>query len=56
MLTFKNKRILLTGGAGFIGSTLAKKLIRENEILVYDNFARDSISDKKIRSKMHKKI
>ena len=50
-MNIKNKRILLTGGAGFIGSTLALKLIKENEILVYDNFARDSISDKNIRSK-----
>ncbi|MEZ4691091.1 MAG: NAD-dependent epimerase/dehydratase family protein [Ignavibacteria bacterium] len=49
-MKIKNKRILLTGGAGFIGSTLAKKLVRENEIVVYDNFARDSISDKKINS------
>src|SRR6187399_1786291 len=47
----KNKRILLTGGAGFIGSTLADKLIKENEILIYDNFSRDSIRYKKIRSK-----
>lgn len=42
---------MLTGGAGFIGSTLAQKLVDENEILIYDNFARDSISNKKIRSK-----
>lgn len=50
-MNIKNKRILLTGGAGFIGSTLAQKLVDENEILIYDNFARDSISNKKIRSK-----
>jgi UDP-glucuronate decarboxylase len=50
-LNIKNKRILLTGGAGFIGSTLAQKLINDNEILIYDNFARDSISNKKISSK-----
>ncbi len=50
-MTIKNKRFLFTGGAGFIGSTLAKKLITENEILIYDNFSRDSLKFKKIKSK-----
>ncbi len=49
-LKIKNKKILLTGGAGFIGSTLAKKLIADNEILIYDNFSRDSIRYKNIKS------
>ena len=31
-------QILITGGAGFIGSTLADKLIENNEIIVVDNF------------------
>ena len=30
--------ILITGGAGFIGSTLADRLINENKIIVIDNF------------------
>jgi UDP-glucuronate decarboxylase len=50
-LDIKNKKILLTGGAGFIGSTLAKKLVDSNEILIYDNFSRDSIRYKNIKSK-----
>lgn len=37
-------RILLTGGAGFIGSSLINRLINEgNEIIIYDNFERNSI-------------
>ena len=32
-------QILITGGAGFIGSTLADKLLKENnEIVILDNF------------------
>lgn len=50
-MEIKNKKILLTGGAGFIGSTLAKKLSDKNEILIYDNFSRDSLRNKKINSK-----
>jgi UDP-glucuronate 4-epimerase len=42
MLKVKNqmKNILITGGAGFIGSRLAKKLIEESdsEIIIIDNF------------------
>ena len=30
--------ILITGGAGFIGSTLADRLIKNNKIIVIDNF------------------
>lgn len=50
-MNIKNKTILLTGGAGFIGSTIAKRLIGNNEILVYDNFSRDSLQYKNIKSK-----
>jgi len=50
-LNIKNKKILLTGGAGFIGSTLVSKLVKENEITILDNFSRDSIKYKNITSK-----
>ena len=40
----KNKKIFITGGAGFIASTLIARLINENEIVVYDNFRRDTLS------------
>ncbi len=45
----KNKRIFITGGAGFIGSSLVGRLVEHNQITIYDNFARDSISDKSYR-------
>lgn len=40
----KNQKIFITGGAGFIANTLIQKLVVENEIVVYDNFHRDTIS------------
>lgn len=38
-----NETIFITGGAGFIGATLAGKLIDNNKIVVFDNFARNSL-------------
>jgi nucleoside-diphosphate-sugar epimerase len=41
----RGKQILLTGGAGFIGTALASRLIEENRIVVFDNGHRNSIRD-----------
>lgn len=38
-----DETIFITGGAGFIGATLAGRLIENNKIVVFDNFARDSL-------------
>ena len=38
------KRIFITGGAGFIGTTLARELVDRNRILVADNLHRDALS------------
>jgi len=37
------KRICITGGAGFIGSHLAERLIDANEVVVYDNLHRNAL-------------
>jgi nucleoside-diphosphate-sugar epimerase len=37
------KRILITGGAGFIGSHLVERLIEHNEIVVFDNLHRNAL-------------
>jgi len=40
----KGKRIFITGGAGFIATTLARQLVDENEIVAADNMHRDALS------------
>jgi UDP-glucose 4-epimerase len=37
------KTIFITGGAGFIGSTLAGRLLAENRVVVYDNLSRNAL-------------
>lgn len=40
----ENKTIFITGGAGFIANTLIRHYIENNEIVVYDNFHRDTLT------------
>lgn len=39
-----NKKIFITGGAGFIANTIIARLADNNAIVVYDNFHRDTLS------------
>ncbi len=41
----QGKNIFITGGAGFIANTLIQRLIEKNEITVYDNFHRDTLTN-----------
>jgi nucleoside-diphosphate-sugar epimerase len=38
------KRIFITGGAGFIGTKLAARLVKDNQIVIYDNLHRNAIA------------
>lgn len=52
----KNKRILLTGGAGFIGTKICKLLSEQNKILIYDNLNRNSIKNTNLLNKDNIKL
>jgi UDP-glucose 4-epimerase len=53
-MPIKNKNIFITGGAGFIANKLISRLIDTNQITIYDNFHRDTLSGSKYKN--HKNI
>ncbi|HET8606202.1 MAG TPA: NAD-dependent epimerase/dehydratase family protein [Gaiellaceae bacterium] len=42
-MALSGKRILITGGAGFIGTTIARELVDRNEVIAYDNLHRNAL-------------
>lgn len=42
-MSVSGKTILVTGGAGFIGTTLCSRLIDDNEIVIFDNGHRNAL-------------
>jgi len=52
----KNKTIFITGGAGFIGSNLVKRLIEKNRIIVFDNLSRFSLKESDLAGHENLKI
>jgi UDP-glucose 4-epimerase len=43
-VSLTGKRIVITGGAGFIGTTLARRLVGDNDVVAIDNLHRDALS------------
>lgn len=41
----ENKKIFITGGAGFIANTIIKQYIEKNQIVAFDNFHRDTLTN-----------
>jgi nucleoside-diphosphate-sugar epimerase len=50
------KRILITGGAGFIGSHLTERLIEANEVVVYDNLHRNALQFAQLDGHRHLRV
>jgi len=44
-MPIENKKIFMTGGAGFIGTALITRLIEANEIVVYDTLQRNALKE-----------
>ncbi|MCD4654665.1 NAD-dependent epimerase/dehydratase family protein [bacterium] len=44
--SIKNETVFITGGAGFIGSTLVGLVVDSNKVIVFDDFRRDSLKGK----------
>lgn len=51
-----NKTIFITGGAGFIANTLIKYYVEKNNIVVYDNFHRDTLTISGLAHHPHIKV
>ncbi|MGE5256418.1 MAG: NAD-dependent epimerase/dehydratase family protein [Hyphomicrobiales bacterium] len=52
----EGKTIFITGGAGFIGSTLVGRLVEKNRVVIFDNLSRNSIHKRPYRDHSNLKI
>jgi UDP-glucose 4-epimerase len=52
----KDKTIFITGGAGFIGSTLIGRLVDKNRIVAFDNLSRNALKNTSFRDHSNLKL
>ncbi len=52
----QGKKILLTGGAGFIGTTLAGRLVDQNDIVILDNYHRNTLRHTRLSNHPNVKV
>lgn len=48
MDNIRDAHILITGGAGFIGTALTRRLIQDNRIRIFDNLKRNALADSEL--------
>lgn len=56
MTTITGQRIFITGGAGFIGTALVGRIADANEVVVFDNLSRNSLSKSPFRAHRNVKL
>ncbi len=49
-MPLQGKRVVITGGAGFIGTTLAARIVDDNQVIAVDNLHRDVLSGTELAS------
>jgi UDP-glucose 4-epimerase len=50
------KRIVITGGAGFIGTKVAERLVEHSDVVVFDNLSRNSLAGSQIEDHPNLKL
>jgi nucleoside-diphosphate-sugar epimerase len=51
-----SQRILITGGAGFIGTALARRLVERNQVVIYDSGHRNGLKGTRLSSHKNLKV